>query len=90
VLLTLTGLHGMTFPIRFSKVDLRRVPDHWLTFGSRVSPLSASPRLAVNPANAILNYLYAILESETVWLQRLLDSIQPSVSYTRTLNGATI
>jgi CRISPR-associated endonuclease Cas1 len=53
------------FPIMFSKVDLRRVPDHWLTFGSRVSPLSASPRLAVNPANAILNYLYALLESET-------------------------
>jgi CRISPR-associated endonuclease Cas1 len=52
-------------PILFSKVDVRRVPDHWLTFGSRVSPLSASPRLAVNPANAILNYLYAILESET-------------------------
>ncbi len=52
-------------PILFSKVDLRRVPDHWLTFGSRVSPLSASPRLAVNPANAILNYLYALLESET-------------------------
>ncbi len=54
-----------SIPIMFSKVDVRRVPDHWLTFGSRVSPLSASPRLAVNPANAILNYLYALLESET-------------------------
>jgi len=54
-----------SIPIMFSKVDLRRVPDHWLTFGSRVSPLSASPRLAINPANAILNYLYALLESET-------------------------
>lgn len=52
-------------PVRFSKVDVRRVPDHWLTFGSRVSPLSASPRLAVNPANSMLNYLYALLESET-------------------------
>src|SRR5882762_3125326 len=51
--------------IMFSKIDLRRVPNHWLTFGSRVSPLTASPRLAVNPANAILNYLYALLESET-------------------------
>src|SRR6266478_816484 len=54
-----------SIPIMFSKVDARRVPDHWLTFGSRVSPLSASPRLAINPANAILNYLYALLESET-------------------------
>jgi len=30
----------------------------------RRSPLSGSPRLAVNPPNAILNYLYAVLESE--------------------------
>jgi hypothetical protein len=33
-------------------------------FGARVSPLTGSPRLAVNPPNAVLNYLYAILESE--------------------------
>jgi len=29
-----------------------------------VSPLTGSPRLAANPPNAILNYLYAMLESE--------------------------
>jgi CRISPR-associated endonuclease Cas1 len=52
-------------PIQFPKRDLHRVPDHWRTFGPRMSPLTASPRLAVNPANAILNYLYALLESET-------------------------
>jgi CRISPR-associated endonuclease Cas1 len=51
--------------VTFPEQDARRVPDHWLTFGSRVSPLTHSPRLAVNPANAILNYLYAILETET-------------------------
>ena len=33
-------------------------------FGSRESPLTGSPRLAVNPPNAMLNYLYALLESE--------------------------
>jgi CRISPR-associated endonuclease Cas1 len=49
--------------IQYPRIDLRRVPDHW-TFGARVSPLTGSPRLAVNPPNAILNYLYAILESE--------------------------
>ena len=48
----------------FPKADLRRVPDHWLRFGTRKSPLTGSPRLAANPPNAILNYLYAILESE--------------------------
>ncbi len=53
-----------TVPVIFPKNDLRRVPEHWLTFGTRLSPLSGSPRLAVNPPNAILNYLYAVLESE--------------------------
>ena len=52
-------------PIAFPKNDLRRVPEHWLSFGSRHSPLTGSPRLAVNPSNAMLNYLYAVLESES-------------------------
>ena len=50
--------------INFPRNDLRRVPNHWRGFGTRKSPLTGSPRLAVNPPNAILNYLYAILESE--------------------------
>jgi CRISPR-associated endonuclease Cas1 len=51
-------------PTNFPRNDLRRVPNHWQCFGTRKSPLTGSPRLAVNPPNAILNYLYAILESE--------------------------
>ncbi len=51
-------------PICFPKGDLGRVPDHWRVFGGRVSPITRSQRLAVNPPNAILNYLYALLESE--------------------------
>ncbi len=51
-------------PVNFPKNDLPRVPEHWRTFGARVSPLTGSPRLAANPANAILNYLYCVLESE--------------------------
>ncbi|MFZ0955503.1 MAG: CRISPR-associated endonuclease Cas1 [Candidatus Sulfotelmatobacter sp.] len=54
-----------TLPIGFPKNDLARVPEHWLSFGTRISPLTGSPRLAANPANAILNYLYAVLESES-------------------------
>lgn len=52
-------------PIRFAKGDIKRLPDHWLTFGKRLSPLTRSPRLAANPINALLNYLYAIVEAET-------------------------
>lgn len=53
-----------TVPISFPDKDLPRVPEHWRNFGSRVSALTGSPRLAVNPVNAILNYLYALLEAE--------------------------
>jgi CRISPR-associated endonuclease Cas1 len=51
-------------PIDFPRNDLRRVPEHWRRFGTRKSPLTGSPRRAVSPPNAILNYLYTILESE--------------------------
>ena len=53
-----------TLPINFPKNQLPRVPAHWLSFGARVSPLTGSPRLACNPPNAILNYLYSLLEAE--------------------------
>lgn len=51
-------------PVRFAKADLQRVPEDWDTFGKRSSPLTQGPRLAVNPANALLNYCYAIAEAE--------------------------
>lgn len=53
-------------PISLKASESKRCPDHWRTFGGRTSPLSRShsPRRAVNPANAVLNYLYAILEAE--------------------------
>jgi|HubBroStandDraft_6_1064221.scaffolds.fasta_scaffold04508_9 CRISPR-associated endonuclease Cas1 len=54
-----------SLPINFPKVDARKVPEHWKMFGTRISPVSGSPRCAINPPNAILNYLYAILESES-------------------------
>jgi CRISPR-associated endonuclease Cas1 len=52
-------------PVMYPREDLKRVPEHWKAFGQRVSALTGSPRLATNPPNAILNYCYAILESES-------------------------
>jgi CRISPR-associated endonuclease Cas1 len=52
-------------PVNFPRNDMARVPGHWQKFEGRISPLTASPRLAVNPPNAMLNYLYAMLESES-------------------------
>ncbi len=53
-----------TVPVRFARRDERHVPDAWLRFGSRHSLLTGSPRNAVSPANSILNYLFAVLETE--------------------------
>ncbi len=52
-------------PILWPRKDERRVPEHWKRFGSRISPLTHSPRLAATPPNALLNFLYGILESES-------------------------
>jgi len=52
-------------PIKFPESDISRVPMHWRTFGTRKSPITGSQRLAVDPLNAMLNYSYAVLESES-------------------------
>lgn len=51
-------------PIRWPRKDETRIPDHWKKFGSRISPITHSPRLAASPPNALLNFLYSILEAE--------------------------
>ncbi len=53
-------------PMPFPHAERARLPQHWLTFGQRASLLTGGPRLATNPAGAILNYLYALLEAETI------------------------
>lgn len=50
--------------IRFARSDQRHVRSHWRVFGERQSPLSTSARNAARPSGAILNYLYALAESE--------------------------
>jgi CRISPR-associated endonuclease Cas1 len=50
--------------MRFQPADGHRVPGEWDRFGTRTSPIGSGPRMAVNPAGAILNYLYALLEAE--------------------------
>jgi CRISPR-associated endonuclease Cas1 len=49
--------------MQFARRDA--LPDHWRFFGSRRSPRTLGSRNAANPLNALLNYLYALLEVET-------------------------
>jgi CRISPR/Cas system-associated endonuclease Cas1 len=61
-------------PVRFARRNPQRLgsngrwrpgrPDLWLTFGSRTSLVSGKPSRATTPGNSLINYLYAILESE--------------------------
>ena len=51
-------------PIRWPLKDEPRVAAHWKLFGSRISPLTHSPRLAANPPNACMNLLHALSEAE--------------------------
>jgi len=51
-------------PIRWPRKDEDRVGAHWTIFGSRISPLTRSPRLAINPPNAVMNLLHALCEAE--------------------------
>ena len=51
-------------PIRWVRKDEGRVPAHWKRFMSRISPITHSPRLATNPANACMNLIHALCEAE--------------------------
>jgi CRISPR associated protein Cas1 len=50
--------------IRMRERDLTRIPAHWARYNTRASVLTGAPRAATHPINALLNYLYALLESE--------------------------
>ena len=52
----------------FVTKDRRRIPPHWLRFEGRRSVLAsaASNRKAERPVNALLNYLYSLVEAEAI------------------------
>jgi CRISPR-associated protein Cas1 len=52
--------------IKWDKGVVKSIPPHWKSVAERSSPLSKNhgARWATNPAQAILNYAYALLESQ--------------------------
>jgi predicted RNA-binding Zn-ribbon protein involved in translation (DUF1610 family) len=50
--------------LSFARREHAKVPTSWLRGTSRRSPHTGTPRTAAHPLNALLNYLYAILEAE--------------------------
>lgn len=55
----------MGLRLQWKSTDRRRVPPHWLAVRERYSPINPGfNRKAIDPANAILNYAYGVLEGQ--------------------------
>jgi CRISPR-associated endonuclease Cas1 len=75
-------------PVRFARRNPQRLgpnnrwrpgrAENWLTFGPRVSLLTGGPFRATTPGNALLNDLYAVLESEMT-IALLAAGLDPSI-----------
>ena len=52
-------------PIRLRGRDLAKVPARWARYDARSSALTGAPRAATNPVNALLNFTYSLLETES-------------------------
>jgi CRISPR-associated endonuclease Cas1 len=51
-------------PVRFAKVDIGQIPEHWSRVGERHSILSSKPRQSVAPAHTMINFLYHLATAE--------------------------
>jgi CRISPR-associated endonuclease Cas1 len=74
-------------PVLFPRDDAKRVPQHWLRFGTRHSPLTGGPRLAVNPTNALINYSMAVAQSECR-LAAVACGLDPALGFIHTDTGS--
>jgi CRISPR-associated endonuclease Cas1 len=51
-------------PVSFARRSQDKAPERWQTFGQRASPIGRGNRRAVTLGNAMLNFTYAVLESQ--------------------------
>lgn len=66
-------------PIKWRGTSSRPIPDKWHSVGPRSSPYHpASNRNAAHPVNAILNYVYAALESE-IRIKAISEGYDPTI-----------
>ena len=96
-LAALLGIEGRTaqayfaawqsLPIRWKGLTRHAIPDDWHRVGQRQSlngtRTKGRNRHASHPVNAMLNYAYAILESQ-VRMQIVADGLDPTIGYLHT------
>src|SRR5215831_9971825 len=92
----LLGIEGRTaqayfaawqsLPLRWKGLGRRAIPDDWHRVGQRQSMITSKKgrnRHASHPVNAMLNYAYAILESQ-VRMQIVAEGYDPTIGYLHT------
>jgi CRISP-associated protein Cas1 len=96
-LATLFGVEGRTaqayfaawqsIPVKWKGLTRRAIPDDWHRVGQRQSlnatRVKGRNRHASHPVNAMLNYAYAILESQ-VRMQIVAEGLDPTIGYLHT------
>ena len=66
-------------PIKWRGTSRRPIPDNWLTIGSRSSPFQLTGNHnAAHPINTILNYAYAVLESQ-IRIKAISEGYDPTI-----------
>jgi CRISPR-associated protein Cas1 len=71
-----------SLPLKWKGIGRHPIPSHWHQIGSRssVTRQKAANRHASHPVNAILNYAYAVLESQ-VRIQVVSEGYDPTIGY---------
>jgi CRISPR-associated protein Cas1 len=74
-------------PLKWKGLGRRPIPDDWHKIGPRTSGRNriGQNRNATHPVNAMLNYAYAVLESQ-VKMQIIADGYDPTIGFLHTYN----
>ncbi len=67
-------------PLKWKGIGRKPIPEEWHRCGTRQGALGSTNRHAVHPVNAMLNYLYAVLESE-VRVAAVTEGLDPTIGY---------
>lgn len=73
-------LYWQTIPLKWKGLGRKPIPPEWLRMGSRRMQGGKSNRSATHPINAILNYVYAVLESQ-VRAHVLASGYDPTIGF---------
>ena len=67
-------------PLRWKGLGRKPIPEEWHQIGPRVAPNSKRNRDATHPINAMLNYGYAVLESQ-VQMTVVAAGLDPTIGF---------